>query len=320
MSRPELSPFSRSALRAALLALVLTGSGAAAAQGGSAQASFDESVERLFAEAEALLADFTAGFDDLRGSAGGTAGNTEALQASYQAFVTAASQQKAAAVAAAEQRHAAEVAAAAARAAQEHAAISARHQQAQAEAVATYQRQVAELRTQPVSSFRRVPGGLAGELQRTQQRLDGEHAAAMAAIDQRTQEAKNASAARWTAELAALELRYASLLREAGQYREEKLSELTGAPASVVPLQLSWTVPTLRVSGEPLTMSELAGYELYYSAADTELTGVITIPMPDQTDYALSGLESGRYFFAISAIDQAGLKSDLSPMVEVVVP
>jgi hypothetical protein len=73
---------------------------------------------------------------------------------------------------------------------------------------------------------------------------------------------------------------------------------------------LSWTVPTLNTDGSPLT--NLAGYRIYYGTDSTALAQTANIDTADTTSYAVSGLSSGTWYFAISAYTTAGTESVLS--------
>ena len=79
--------------------------------------------------------------------------------------------------------------------------------------------------------------------------------------------------------------------------------------------QLSWTAPTIREDGTPLALSELAGYEIYYTSDDPAVAGTITIAGGSEASYVLPNLAAGNYYFTISAIDSEGLKSAMSALV-----
>lgn len=78
---------------------------------------------------------------------------------------------------------------------------------------------------------------------------------------------------------------------------------------------LAWAAPTSRVNGKPLQISEIKGYEIYYTSDDLSQGKTIPITGGTSTRYALTSLKAGTYHFAISAIDTKGLKSSLSPVV-----
>jgi fibronectin type 3 domain-containing protein len=98
---------------------------------------------------------------------------------------------------------------------------------------------------------------------------------------------------------------------------EEPVEEPVEAPLPSV-ASLAWDIPTVRENGEPLAVSELAGYEIYYTT-ETESSGVIAIDNPATTEYLLQGLAEGTYYFSIAAIDNGGVQSQLSNLISVIV-
>jgi len=72
---------------------------------------------------------------------------------------------------------------------------------------------------------------------------------------------------------------------------------------------LTWTPPTQNNDGSPL--DNLASYRLYYGTTAGQLTKVITIDK-GQTAYTVSDLQPATYYFALSAVNSAGLESALS--------
>ena len=83
---------------------------------------------------------------------------------------------------------------------------------------------------------------------------------------------------------------------------------------------VSWAVPSTRADGTPLSVSELSGYEVYY----TNDSGSVNISLPisggSTASTMVNNLASGNYYFSISAIDAAGLKSVLSTVASITVP
>jgi predicted phage tail protein len=80
--------------------------------------------------------------------------------------------------------------------------------------------------------------------------------------------------------------------------------------------QLSWTIPSTRTNGTPLTMSELSGYEIYYTNDLGTVSKTVTVSGGSLSTYTLSNIAAGTYHFAISAIDTSGQKSSLSSVVD----
>ena len=75
-------------------------------------------------------------------------------------------------------------------------------------------------------------------------------------------------------------------------------------------ITLAWNAPTENTDGTALT--DLAGYNLHYGTTSQSYTGIISINNPLATQYVVSTLPPGNYYFAISAYDSAGSESSLS--------
>lgn len=88
-----------------------------------------------------------------------------------------------------------------------------------------------------------------------------------------------------------------------------------GAPGAVAQgtATLSWQPPTQRVDGTPL--GALAGFKVHVGQGPRSYSRVIDISGAANTRYTVTGLTAGRWYFAISALDDAGLSSDLSAEV-----
>jgi hypothetical protein len=79
---------------------------------------------------------------------------------------------------------------------------------------------------------------------------------------------------------------------------------------------LSWTAPTRNTDGSTLT--NLAGFRIYYGPSATSLVHSIQISNPSVTTYVVEDLAPGAYYFAVSAYTTAQTESDLSNIVSIV--
>jgi hypothetical protein len=75
-------------------------------------------------------------------------------------------------------------------------------------------------------------------------------------------------------------------------------------------LTLGWVAPTQNSNGSPIT--DLAGYKIHYGTASANYTKVVAVSNPSLSRYVLDSLESGTYFFAITAYNSKGIESTLS--------
>ena len=78
---------------------------------------------------------------------------------------------------------------------------------------------------------------------------------------------------------------------------------------------LRWAIPTTRENGQPLQLSELAGYEIYWTRDSDSATGTIKIAGGQVATQKFETFVPTTYHFAMSAIDTKGLKSRLSTLV-----
>jgi hypothetical protein len=79
--------------------------------------------------------------------------------------------------------------------------------------------------------------------------------------------------------------------------------------------KVGWTIPTTRANGKALPISELKGYQVYWTRESDKSTGTINVNKSTAISTVMNTAVPGTYYFAISAIDTAGLKSTLSPVV-----
>jgi hypothetical protein len=79
---------------------------------------------------------------------------------------------------------------------------------------------------------------------------------------------------------------------------------------------LSWVIPSTRTNGTALPISELAGYEVYWTRTSDNAKGTIRVGRGTISATAFDVFTPSTYYFAVSAIDTKGLKSPLSTMVQ----
>ncbi len=75
---------------------------------------------------------------------------------------------------------------------------------------------------------------------------------------------------------------------------------------------VSWVPPSLNEDGSKL--SDLAGFRIYYGTDSSSLTNVVPVGDVAATEYTVSGLGAGTYFFAVTAIAADGAESAQSPV------
>lgn len=113
---------------------------------------------------------------------------------------------------------------------------------------------------------------------------------------------------------------------DAGTYANIVISVSDGSSSSSLPAftltvnqvsngtaTLDWIPPTQNTDGT--TITNLAGYRVYYGTSASSLTKLVDLANPGLTAYMVSNLSSGTWYFAISAYTAGGVESGLSAVV-----
>jgi putative Ig domain-containing protein len=80
---------------------------------------------------------------------------------------------------------------------------------------------------------------------------------------------------------------------------------------------LSWQPPTQNTDGSTLT--NLAGYYIYYGTTPNQLAMTATITNPGVTRYVIGGLASSKtWYFEMTAYDKNGMQSPRTPIASVI--
>jgi len=80
---------------------------------------------------------------------------------------------------------------------------------------------------------------------------------------------------------------------------------------------LTWTPPTMNTDGSPLT--DLAAYKIYYGLTQGNYTNQIRIDNPGLSSFVVDNLSPNTYFFVSTAINSAGIESDISNVASSIV-
>jgi hypothetical protein len=76
---------------------------------------------------------------------------------------------------------------------------------------------------------------------------------------------------------------------------------------------LSWVAPTTNTDGTALV--DLAGYRIYSGTDPADVSRRIDVTDPRVSTYAIEGLSAGRWYFAMTSINAAGLESARTGLV-----
>ena len=78
---------------------------------------------------------------------------------------------------------------------------------------------------------------------------------------------------------------------------------------------LTWVAPTENTNGQ--SVSDLAGYYIYYGTDESDMSQIISVAGADTTTYVVNGLVSGTYYFAVRAYNTMGVDSAQSDIASV---
>ena len=84
-------------------------------------------------------------------------------------------------------------------------------------------------------------------------------------------------------------------------------------------VNLSWTAPAERENNEPISLSEIAGYKVYYGTEERRYPKSVNIKDGSSTGYTFKNLAAGIYHFALTTYDTAGRESQYSAEIVIVV-
>ena len=86
------------------------------------------------------------------------------------------------------------------------------------------------------------------------------------------------------------------------------------APQGMQSVTLSWTAPTKSTDGTPI--GEISGYRVYAGTDPDKLFLRGGVTGAESTHYVVTGLDSGTYYFAVSAYTAAGLESERTAVIK----
>ncbi|MFL0796096.1 MAG: hypothetical protein K6L73_01240 [Cellvibrionaceae bacterium] len=81
--------------------------------------------------------------------------------------------------------------------------------------------------------------------------------------------------------------------------------------------KLTWTPPSTRENGDPLSPGEIAGYYLHSINNRTNDEQIIYVEEDGTSSVTLKDFSSGSYEVSIATIDTDGLRSDFSEPVDI---
>ena len=85
-----------------------------------------------------------------------------------------------------------------------------------------------------------------------------------------------------------------------------------GPPQNVT---LSWIAPVEREDGTPISMSEIAGYRIYYGETKGDYSHKVDVNDSDTMQHILKDLPAGTYYIVVTAFDMEGRESIFSETI-----
>ena len=81
-------------------------------------------------------------------------------------------------------------------------------------------------------------------------------------------------------------------------------------------VSLSWTAPAEREDNQPMSLSDIAGYKVYYSATQGNYNNSVDINDGTATGYTFKDFTSGTYYFVVTTYDVDGRESEYSTPIQ----
>jgi len=82
-----------------------------------------------------------------------------------------------------------------------------------------------------------------------------------------------------------------------------------------ISVSLSWVAPSEREDATPISLSEIAGYKVYYGTTQGQYSEVVVVNDGIAEGYTLTGLVADTYYFVVTTFDTEGRESQYSSEV-----
>lgn len=81
---------------------------------------------------------------------------------------------------------------------------------------------------------------------------------------------------------------------------------------------VNWTAPAAREDGNPLSLSDINGYRVYYGSASGDYINSIDVNDSTAQEATVTAIQ-GLYYYVVTCIDTAGRESLYSPEFEITI-
>ena len=80
-------------------------------------------------------------------------------------------------------------------------------------------------------------------------------------------------------------------------------------------VNLNWDIPSTKVDGSPISLSDIGGYRIYEGTNENNVSMLIDISSVTTT-YTVTGLSVGTHYFYVTTYDSQGQESPFSNVVQ----
>jgi hypothetical protein len=95
---------------------------------------------------------------------------------------------------------------------------------------------------------------------------------------------------------------------------------VSGTQTQTGSITLNWTAPVARTDGSPITMSEIAGYNVYYGPSAGSYPNQLSVNDGSSTSATITDLLTGTYYLVVTTEDYEGRESAYSSEIARAVP
>jgi len=88
-----------------------------------------------------------------------------------------------------------------------------------------------------------------------------------------------------------------------------------GTTTTTGTITLKWTAPTTWTDSSALSLSEIAGYRVYYGSSATDTPNFVNVNDGTATQYQIT-LPTGSYYFKISTVTSTGVEGPMSAAIQ----
>ena len=88
-------------------------------------------------------------------------------------------------------------------------------------------------------------------------------------------------------------------------------------PEPTATVSLSWVAPSEREDNQPISLSEIDGYKIYYGTTPGKYPNKVTIDDSTAVGYTFTRFPTGTHYFVVTTLDTAGRESRYSTVTTV---